>query len=309
MTEEMTDYARIMIKGGDSKKAFDELEKISSVAEGSKKEIQREYLRASAEAAYGAGNYAAASERAKKVYADDDNADKAEKAADGILTSKALTALKRFEKSDEILADIKEILSEDNDLYIKFAAEAYCLSGVNQFSRGKFEEADGDFTKGLEEAKARENLPVSEYTAYLKMAAQAAEKTNALVKAIENLSECALIIRRDSGEGKEFADILYKAAGLYCVQERYDDAVTMYDKAAAIYSQFYGEKSEQYVDTLYESCLSLFKAKKYAETAERIEKLQPIEYRKNEFNSLLSDSYKASKAVGKLIKLKFGGKK
>lgn len=141
------------------------------------------------------------------------------------------------------------------------------------------------------------------------MAAQAAEKTNALVKAIENLSECALIIRRDSGEGKEFADILYKAAGLYCVQERYDDAVTMYDKAAAIYSQFYGEKSEQYVDTLYESCLSLFKAKKYAETAERIEKLQPVEYRKNEFNSLLSDSYKASKAVGKLIKLKFGGKK
>ncbi len=309
MTEEMTDYARIMIKGGDSKKAFDELEKISSVAEGSKKEIQREYLRTSAEAAYGAGNYAAASERAKKVYADDDNADKAEKAADGILTAKALTALKRFEESDEILSDIKEILSEDNDLYIKFAAETYCLSGVNQFSRGKFEEADSDFTKGLEEAKARENLPVSEYTAYLKMAAQAAEKTNALVKAIENLSECALIIRRDSGEGKEFADILYKAAGLYCVQERYEDAVTMYDKAAAIYSQFYGEKSEQYVDTLYESCLSLFKAKKYAETAERIEKLQPVEYRKNEFNSLLSDSYKASKAVGKLIKLKFGGKK
>ena len=84
---------------------------------------------------------------------------------------------------------------------------------------------------------------------------------------------------------------------------------THLDKAAAIYSQFYGEKSEQYVDTLYESCLSLFKAKKYAETAERIEKLQPVEYRKNEFNSLLSDSYKASKAVGKLIKLKFGGKK
>lgn len=304
MTGEITDYARVMVKGGDGKKAFDEMEKISSLAEESGKEVKTEYLSVSAEAAYSAGNYAAAAERAKRAYERAENDE--EKINDGLLTAKALTALKKFDESNSILDETKKVLADNSELYIKFAAETYCLSGVNQYCMKNYKDADSDFSKGLEEAKARENLPVAEYTEYLKTAAMVSEQTGDLVKAIEYLSECALIIRRDSGEGKDFADILCKAAGLYCIQQRYDDALTMYDKTAAIYSEFYGETSEKYIDTVYEACSALFRSKKYDETAKRIEELLPFEYRKNDFNALLSDSYKASKSVGKLIKLKFG---
>lgn len=304
MTGEMTDYARVMLKGNDAKKAFDELEKIRTTAEGCKKDIKRDYYRVSSEAAYAAGNYAAASDRAEKAYNEDEN--EADRIQDGIMNAKALTALNRTDESGGVLDGIKKTLGENNDLYIKFAAECYCLSGVNRFMKNDFEAADKDFAKGLEEAKARENLPVAEYTKYLKTAAKTAENVSDFVKAVEYLSECALIIRRDEGEGKDFADILYKAAGLYCAQQRYDDAVTMYDKAAEIYKQFYGDTSEKYIDTLYEACSSLFKAKKYAETAQRLESYPAFSHRGNEFNDLLAASYKASGAVGKLIKLKLG---
>ena len=66
------------------------------------------------------------------------------------------------------------------------------------------------------------------------MAAEAEEKTGELTKAVEYLSECALIIRRDKGEGKDFADILTKAAAIYNMQQRYADAVTMYDRLGDI---------------------------------------------------------------------------
>ena len=304
ITSEITDYARLVIDSGDGAQVYGELDKIYETASESEPDIRGKYMSVCAEAAYICGKYDEAAERAAlaEKYAIDEKT----AARDRFLRAKALTAQEKFGESGDILSELKETIVKNNDLYMASAAWVYCLSGVNAYRQDDFRKAKDDFEKGLAEAKARENLPVADYAGYLIMAAEAEEKTGELTKAVEYLSECALIIRRDKGEGKDFADILTKAAAIYNMQQRYDDAVTMYDKASEIYGQFYGAGSKERLDTEYSVCDMLVKAKKYADAADRIENLPASEYRKDDFRQLLASAYKGAGAFGKLIKLSIG---
>ena len=100
-----------------------------------------------------------------------------------------------------------------------------------------------------------------------------------------------------------------RAAELYILQNRYDDAVTMLDKSAEIYGEFYGYGSDKYIDTVYESCAALKKAGKIAELSQRLEKMDDFGHREKDFSELLKSAYKSSGAIGKLVKLKFGKNK
>jgi len=143
----------------------------------------------------------------------------------------------------------------------------------------------------------------------LTTASDTAKKLGSYSKATEYLSEHALIVRRDLGETIDFADILMKAAQLYLLQDRYDDAVTMLDKSAEIYGEFYGHGSDKYIDTIYEACAALKKGGKSEELSQRLEKMEDFGQREKDFSDLLKSAYKSSGAIGKLVKLKFGKNK
>ena len=88
------------------------------------------------------------------------------------------------------------------------------------------------------------------------------------------------------------------------LQERYTDAVTMYDKAAELYAGLFGKEDEKYCDMVKTGCNAFLKDEKYYEGALRIEHSVSFGGREEEFKRLLTSAYKSMGAFGKLVKLK-----
>lgn len=301
-------YGEIMEKQGDHRQAADILRKVCEEAKslaGRDRAAAFRLLLACARAELGCGEYQSAAKRAKAAeeYAKNDS----ELFETGLTAAKALIRSGKYAGAAEELVTLTEKMTKDSGLYVKYASEIFCLLGEAYAAGGDSKKAAESFDKGLAEAKARENLPVDEYMGFLKTASEMAANDREYTKAIEYLSENALLIRRDRGETVDFADILMKAAGMYVIQERYSDAVTMYDKAADIYGDFCGKDSEKRIEAVADSCGAMLADKKYKELAEKIEAMDTNGGRQGEFRSMLASCYRSMGAVGKLIRLKFGG--
>ena len=307
MAEEKTWYAQELESCGEHQKAAEMLEEIYPEADKSDKKTMYKLLSTLSKALCSCGSCRAAAKRAEE--AEKYTASDAEKTEIKIILAKALIKSGEYEKAEEILCQALEFISKDTDSFVKNASLVYCLLGEACALGGKDKKALEYFESGLSEAKARQNLPTEEYCAFLTIASDTAKKLGSYSKATEYLSEHALIVRRDLGETIDFADILMKAAQLYLLQDRYDDAVTMLDKSAEIYGEFYGHGSDKYIDTIYEACAALKKGGKSEELSQRLEKMEDFGQREKDFSDLLKSAYKSSGAIGKLVKLKFGKNK
>ncbi len=305
ITAEKGGYGEMMEACGDHRQAAEILDKICSEINREDKKTAYRLLLACAKADIGCGKYPEAAERAEEAdkYASNDK----ELFESGITAAKALIRSGKFAGAAQRLEKLSEKMTKDSGLYVKYAAEIFCLTGEVYAAGGDSKKAAESFDKGLAEAKARENLPIDEYRGFLKTASEIAAKDREYTRAIEYLSESALLVRREKGETIDFADILMKAAGMYALQERYSDAVTMYDKAADIYAGFCGNGSEKCIEAVMESCRAMLADKKYKELAEKIENIGTYGGRQAEFKEMLAACYKSMGAVGKLVKLKFGG--
>ena len=297
---EKADFASELVSGGDSEKAVDIFEKIYDDLDKENKRVMYNVTLKWAEAEKILGKNENAADLAVKALEYAKNT--GEKCEAEILAAKAMTALNRAKEAGERLEKLLPSISEESSDFIKYASEVYCLLGAA--FENEPEKSTDYFEKGLAEAKARENIPTEEYCDFLKKASETAAKLNKYTKATEYLSETALIVRRDYGENTEFADILAKAGELYMLQERYADAVTMYDKAAELYAGLFGKEDEKYCDMVINSCNALIKDEKYNEAARRLENADSFCGREEEFKRLLTSAYKSMGAFGKLVKLK-----
>lgn len=300
MAAEKAEFASVMELRGEHKKASELFESIYIDLDKENKDKMYKATLDWAKASAMNGEHEDAVSRADESLKYADSID--DKCVSEILASKSLISLKRLGDAEKRLESLIPMISDNSSDFVKYAAEVYCLLGESCIDDSK--KSMDYFEKGLAEAKARQNIPTSEYRAFLKTASDMAAKLGRFPKAIEYLSENALIIRRDMGESAEFADILIRAAELYICQKRYSDAITMYDKAAEIYSEL--PDNEKYFEIVIKICDAMVKDGKYTEAAERIENMNSLGGKEKEFFDLLVSSYKGMGALGKLAKLKFG---
>lgn len=230
-----------------------------------------------------------------------------EKAKAVILEARSYKQLGQEQKASEILEDIISVIGQDSTAYMEYAGEIYCLLG-ECFSKTNVEKAMDYLDKGIKEAKVRQNIPIEEYRGYLIKASNIAIEQKNYQKAIELLSENALLIRRDSGETIDFAQALEKAAELYEFQDRISDAQTIYEKCSELYEKLCGKESEKYINAVYKLLKAKYADKKYDEVAVYIENMTIFGDRKKDFYDLLALTYKNMGAIGKLFKLKIGKK-
>lgn len=305
LMNEKADYAAVAKRCGDYRQAADILDEvIEKIKTDDKKVLYNIYIN-SASALNECGEYAKAAARADK--AADCAAEPKEGCEASVASAKALLKLGKYASAAEELNKAADMLSKDTELYNQYASKIFCMTGETYAMGGDAKKGSESLEKGLAEAKAKENLPIEEYMQYLMLAADMETKNQEYGKAIEYMSENALLIRRERGETIEFADMLIKTAELYMVQKRCDDAVTMYDKAAEIYGEFCGKNSKEKTDTVLKSCEALKAAGKYKELAEKIENTDCFGDREKDFSALLAEAYRSTGAVGKLMKLKLKG--
>ncbi|MPM59341.1 hypothetical protein SDC9_106181 [bioreactor metagenome] len=207
-----------------------------------------------------------------------------------------------------MLEDIKSIMDTDEGAADKYKAIALCLLGEAYSKIGESEKAYINFEEGLKEAKKKESISEDEYCMFLDIAADNAEKLDEYSKAVEYISENALLTRKNEGETERFCQYLIRTSKLYCLQKRYSDAVVMYEKAADMYKELYGEKSEKYIQILIEICKAYDAEHKYDDIIVRLEGLSDYADKKKEIMDMLASSYKSTGSFSKFIKLKFGGK-
>ncbi|GFI61440.1 lipopolysaccharide assembly protein B [Clostridiales bacterium] len=304
--EEMIEYAAVMESCGDSKDTVSMLEKLYENDMEISNKAKYRLLMTDSRAMISCGEYEKAAERAKLASECTDSFQ--EKYEAGIMASKAFIRDGKFASASEMLEGALAEIEEKNEYFIKYSAEIYCMLGEACAMGSDGERALEYFEKGFSEEKARHVLPAEEYKSYLGTASAAAKRQKNYQKALEYLSENALLVRRDLGETIDFADILLQAGELYTQQKRYKDAVTMYDKSSEIYAEFYGKSSDKYLNAVMEACRSLIKDKKYKEAAERLEAVEEYGTKEEELKKLLSEAYKGRKDVGRFIRLKFRGK-
>jgi len=305
--DEDIDYAEIMIAAGDYINASEKLDEIcNNISNCGDDNLLYEMYSASAEANYNCGYYEETVNRTLQAikYAQSN-----ENIADiKLIAAQSFLMQKNFDKSAELLEEIKIIMRNDDNVSDKHKALVLCMLGEAYSKNGNRELAVINFQEGLEEAKKKENISEAEYQNFLNIAADNAETIGKYSKAIEYISENALLVRKKEGESEKFGEYIIHTAKLYFLQKRYSEAAVMYEKAADMTKELYSESSEKYIDMVIEACRAYREDKKYDNIIVKLEGLRDYDYRKKEIMDLLAASYKNTGAFAKLIKLKLGGK-
>lgn len=297
-------YAELMLNGGDYDKAAEKLSAVEQkVKENGENAIIYEVMSIYAEACYNAQKYEDAALKAENAleYAKTG----IEKADMLLLMAEAQLKLEKYDKSVELLEKIKSLIEADSNVLEKYKSIVYCMLGEVYGNLNETEKADKHFDEGIKEAKSRENIDVENYCMFLDMAASVAEKIGKYSKAVEYISENALMIRKSEGESIRFAEYILNSARLYCIQNRYEESILLYEKALEIYSKVYGEKSDKYINAFTDMCKALAALGKNGEVIEKIEKLDSYGNHKKELTGMLAEAYKNTKAYKKLVMLKF----
>lgn len=305
--DEKIDYAEVMTSCGDYERAAEKLNEIyKKIGNCQDSVLIFEMLSAATEAYYNCANYGEAADKASEAIK------YAKKNIDlvdiKLLAAKAHLKLGDFQKAAEMLEDIKSVVYIDDNISDKYKPIVMCMLGEVYSNMGEMEKADVSFYEGLKETKNREDISEDKYCEFLDMAVDIAEKLNEYSKAIEYVSERALLIRKNEGESENFCECIIHTAKLYCLLERYSDAVVMYEKAADMYRSLYGEDSEKYVGIIVEMCRVYESENKNRDIIEKLEKIKDFKYKKNEVKNMLIAAYKNTGAFAKLLKLKFGEK-
>lgn len=305
--DEDIDYAEVIISAGDYTRAAEKLDEIcGNISSCGDEKLIYEMFSASAEAYYNCGNYQEAANKALEAV----NYAKGDKDISDVklIAAEAYLKLKKFDKSAEMLEDIKSKMNNNEDVSDKYKTMVLCMLGEVYSNIGEREKADINFEAGLKEAKKKEDISEEEYSLFLDIAADNAEKLEKYSKAVEYISESALLIRKNEGETERFSEYIIHTAKLYFAQKRYTEAAVMYDKAAEMYKELSGKNSEKYIDAIIEMCKAYEADGKYENIISKLESLDDYEYRKKEIIDMLAAAYKKTGAFAKLIKLKFGGK-
>lgn len=305
--DEDIDYAEAIIAVGDYARAAEKLDEIcKDISRCGDENLIYEMFSASAEANYNCGNYQDAASKAQEAA---NYAKKNEDISDiKLIAAEAYLKLGDFDKSAGMLEDIKSIINDDEEVSDRYKTMVFCMLGEVYSNIGDRVNADANFEEGLKEAKEKENISENEYRLFLDIAADNAEKLNKYSKAVEYISESALLIRKNEGETEKFCEYIIRTARLYSVQKRYSEAVVMYEKAVDMYKDIYSENSEEYLDIIIEMCKAYEIDGKFENVIARLEGFSDYGYKKKEIIDMLAASYKNTGAFTKLLKLKFGGK-
>ena len=304
LEDEKISYAEVMENSGEHKKAVEIIEGLKDSEDKIKNKFT--YFNTAAKAMLALKRNEDALKTAEKAV--DSAVTETEKTDAKIIYAQALTVTGSPQKAVGYLREVLQFIGKDSVEFTKRASRIYCMLGEAYKADKDDKKALENYESGIAEAKARENLPVEDYCDYLQNAAEVAKALGEYPKTTEFLSERALIVRRELGETTEFAEVLMEAAEVYILRERYEDAVTMTDRAAEIFREFYGNISEKYLYAVLKCCEALEKSGKNAEVIERLEKEKPFAYHENELNDMLIAAYKANRAYAKLFKARFGKK-
>ena len=298
--EKQAEYIRLMLDGGDYARAAERLKAAcgSIEDEGNK----AEYFGMLAEAHFGNGDYAQALDAAEECL----KYERDEAKRCGAYIIKAASGLKvgKYAMANEVLSETLFIIEKNTELYKKYAAQTYCLMAEGYYMSSEASSAADCLEMGLKKAKETESLPMDEYLRYLKLAADISVRLSRYDRAVEYLSEAALILRRDGGEDGDFADMLMKTAETYMLSRRFSDAEAMYKRAAEIFDAL--GMVDEGVDAELGVCNALSGEGRYEALAERIEKMKAYGNRNGEFSRLLALAYKNTGALGRLMRLKIG---